>query len=289
MGDETVSVDLFPARPFDTVDPAVQAHQAKRAVARVALSAAAAAKTRWIPGAKVVDLSGSKGYGPFGSHGPFLGVCLHVNVDENGTSDAFWRNNPADVCPNFQVYKGPLLGNAGGYGVHQMLPLDWQPWCQQAGNYQYAAIETAGLVSQPLTDYQVGAIADILTYYHDEMGMPYQLANAPGQRGLITHAAGGAAWGGHPCPGTIRTAQRPAILEEADMPTVDEIADEVERRAKAQQSQLWTNPYGTMDDDLYGPGGHAPATYFRRNVNAIFKRLDAIDEALAALKPGGTP
>jgi hypothetical protein len=58
-------------------------------------------------------------------------------------------------------------------------------------------------------------IASLLTTYHDEMGMPYALANAPGVKGFGTHAMGGQSWGGHPCPGPIRTLQRSTMLAKA--------------------------------------------------------------------------
>lgn len=165
----------------------------------------------WLPGAAVHDLHPAIGNGPFGTHGPFLGVILHVNVDETGTPDSFWGpGNPGDVCPNFQVYKDG--------SIHQMLPLDWQPWCQIDGNFQYAAIETAGLPNEPLTDAQLHACAKIVRAYHEQMGMELRIADTPGAKGLGTHEMGGAAWGGHPCPGAIRSGQRRLILALA-MPT----------------------------------------------------------------------
>lgn len=123
--------------------------------------------------------------------------------------------------------------------------------CQADGNYSYAAIETAGLVNEPLTDYQLQQIAAICAVYNSEMGMPLTLANAPGQRGLITHAAGGGAWGGHPCPGTIRTAQRALILSLAkggDVPLV-----------KSDLDQIWAYPITSQNT-----GRTAPAADFLR-------------------------
>jgi hypothetical protein len=160
---------------------------------------------QWLPGASRLDLSvapWSRGNGPFDR---FLGVILHVNVDENGTSDAFYETNPGQVTPTFQVYKD---GTA-----HQYLPLDWQPWCQVDGNYNYGAIETAGLPSEPLTDAQCATIGRILAFYHSQLGMQLTVADTPGQAGLGWHGMGGAAWGGHTgCPGELRKAQRPHLL-----------------------------------------------------------------------------
>lgn len=162
----------------------------------------------WLDGAHVHDLHPAIGNGPFTR---FLGVILHVNVDEAGTPDSFWGSgNAGSVCPNFQVYKDG--------SIHQMLPLNWQPWCQVDGNFNYAAVETAGMPGEPLTDAQVAAVGRICRAYHDLFSMPLKVANAPGDAGLGTHAMGGAAWGGHSCPGDIRTAQRAAILAAAQPP-----------------------------------------------------------------------
>lgn len=176
--------------------------------------------TQWLPGATVHDLHPGIGNGPFGIDGrTFLGVILHVNVSENGTPASFWGNgNPGQVCPNFQVFKDG--------SIDQMLPLNWSPWCQIDGNFNYAAIETAGMPNEPLTAAQLEACARIVRAYRDVLGMELRVADQPGQRGLGTHEMGGAAWGGHVCPGAIRTAQRREIIALAEgdpMPTVDEI------------------------------------------------------------------
>jgi hypothetical protein len=158
--------------------------------------------TKWLSGAKVMDLSGSRGNGPFRD---FLGVCIHVNVDENGTPDSFWRNNPGQVTPNFQIYKDG--------SVHQILPFNWQPWCQVDGNFNYAAIEFAGMPNEPMTHAQLVSGAKILRVYHNEMDMALKLANHPGERGLAGHRIGGISWGGHSCPGDVRMNQRDDMLK----------------------------------------------------------------------------
>lgn len=193
----------------------------------------------WLDGATVHDLSGSKGNGPFGNNGSFLGVILHVNEDENGTSDSFFEagppTNPADVCPNFQVYKDG--------SIHQYLPLDWQPWCQIVGNFRYAAIETAGLHSEPLTAAQCASIAKILVAYKNHLGMQLLVANSPGEPGLGTHQMGGSDWGGHACPGVIRQGQRQHILDLAAGKK-----DGVEEMSAADVTKLLTAVAALTDD-----------------------------------------
>lgn len=161
--------------------------------------------TEWLDWCHKHDLSGRRGNGPFGQ---FLGVVLHVNESEHGTPVSWFAadppTNPDYVTPTFQVFKDGR--------VAQFLPLDWQPWCQIDGNYHYGAIETAGLHTEPLTDAQLHAIAKLISAYEDRFGVVLHVTDTAGQPGFGTHAMGGAAWGGHPCPGTIRAAQRHKIL-----------------------------------------------------------------------------
>lgn len=150
--------------------------------------------------------------GPFGS--TVMGVVLHVNVDESGTPDSFYQAdppaNPSSVTPNFQVYKSEAAG-----GTHQYLPLNWSSWAQADGNSWGPSIETAGLVDEPFTDYQITAIAKIYRAAADAFGLPYQVTDDLAVHGLGTHAMGGISWGGHPCPGDLRAAQRTAIIDAA--------------------------------------------------------------------------
>jgi hypothetical protein len=150
-----------------------------------------------------------KGNGPFGSGLP-LGWVLHVN-ESNGNLDGFFAGdqqvNPSSVCPNFQVYKDGT--------VHQHLPLLFSPWCQVDGNATYCAVETEGYATEPLTPQQVTALARLHNAYHTFAGIPDAMAIKPGDRGIGVHSMGGAAWGGHSCPGPIRDGQRVAIIQTA--------------------------------------------------------------------------
>lgn len=159
----------------------------------------------WLDWVNQVPVTG-KGNGEFGNGLP-LGWVLHVN-QSNGDLDDYFRagtdRNAGQVCPNFQVYKNGA--------VHQHLPLNWSPWCQADGNYQYAAIETEGYDYEPLTIQQIQSLGRLHAEYRNHLGVQDVAANSPGQRGIGIHVMGGAAWGGHTCPGTIRTAQRPSII-----------------------------------------------------------------------------
>lgn len=190
----------------------------------------------WLSYAHRYDLSSSKGYGPF-APGKFLGVVVHVNVGK--TTDAFFANNPDDVCPNFQIYKDG--------SIHQYLPLNWQPWCQRAGNQTFAAIETEGYPAEGYTVQQVTAIARVLREYQIRMGLKPIITNSPYQPGIGTHSMGGAAWGGHACPGDIRAAQRVAIIKAMGIPTP------APAPAPVSKAPPWPLPYNHYFGLITGP------------------------------------
>lgn len=165
----------------------------------------------WMPGVHHRSLVGRSN----GSHNAVAGwhptgVVLHVNdspVGSRGTSiDWYAAGGGSDsVCPTWQVYPDGE--------TWQLLPANVQPWCQAAGNSWGLAIETGGNHAEPLTGKAVAAAAAIMRWVHDEWGIPLQVTDHPSRPGLGTHKMGGQAWGGHPCPGTIRAAQRQQILD----------------------------------------------------------------------------
>lgn len=121
--------------------------------------------------------------------------------------------------------------------VRQYQDLRHDSWAQADGNDTYWSCETEGDPSEPLTDTQLDALAA----WHVWSGTADAIATVPGQRGVGTHQMGGAAWGGHACPGPLRAAQRPEIIRRAqilrggvDMPLTDaeitRIADVIETR-----------------------------------------------------------
>lgn len=151
----------------------------------------------WLPQAQQIDLSATHGYGPFQQ--PFLGVIVHVNQSNGDLAN--YVQNSSDVCPNFQVYKDG--------SIEQYLPINNQPWCQTAGNQQYAAVETEGYNTESWTGPQLDSVALILAMYHAQMNLTMALAEQPGDNGVGWHGMGGIAWGNHPgCPGDQRKAQR---------------------------------------------------------------------------------
>lgn len=163
----------------------------------------------WMPGARHHDMSRSRGNGRFNAMNPMRGYVLHVN-DVYGDTSASWfiaGGGNDSVCPNFQVYRDGT--------IWQFLPGAWRPWCQRNGNDAYGAIETGGKSSQPFTRQQMASVARILAWLHQHHGLHLQAANHPGDRGLGTHRMGGGSWGGHDCPGSIRTGERGPLLRMA--------------------------------------------------------------------------
>ena len=135
---------------------------------------------------------------------PRLGVVLHVN-ESDGPSLYNWIAGNHGMSCHFQVAKDGT--------VEQYIDTDNGSWCQVNGNDTYLSIETQGFHTEALTDAQVHAIALLMSWVHATHAIPLQLAEQPGQPGLIWHGAGGNSWGGHfDCPGEPRKTQRVQIL-----------------------------------------------------------------------------
>ncbi len=128
--------------------------------------------------------------------------------------------------------------------VAQYQDLRHDSWAQVGGNDSYWSCETEGNPSEPLTEAQLDALAA----WHVWSGTVDAIATVPGQRGIGTHAMGGAAWGGHECPGAIRAAQRPEILRRAAaLRQGDPVTqDEIDRIAVAVLKRMagWQPPTG---------------------------------------------
>lgn len=162
------------------------------------------ATPRWLPSGARPD--GQTYYG-----GPLTrsrGVVFHVNA---GDGDPYnWWTDPA----NPSVASAHLQIMATGELV-QYVRLDTVAWAQGAGNSDWHSVETQGWPDKPLTGPQFETFARLLAWGHGAWGWPLQVTDTPAGTGLGTHAMGGMAWGGHACPGTIRAAQRPALLDRA--------------------------------------------------------------------------
>lgn len=152
------------------------------------------------------------------------GAVFHVNAG-NGDPYNWWTNrtNPHVASAHLQIMKTGQL--------KQYVPLDRVAWAEVAGNGEWHSVETEGFPTEPLTGPQFDTFARLLAWGHTSpWAWPLQVCDDPAGHGLGTHEMGGAAWGGHACPGPIRAGQRPALL------------------ARAQQ--LLTPPSTVQEDDM---------------------------------------
>jgi hypothetical protein len=95
--------------------------------------------------------------------------------------------------------------------IEQYVPLNRWSWAQGAGNGEWMSFESEGKPEDPLTDAQLTELAK----WHVWCGAADTVTNSPSGQGIGTHSMGGAAWGGHACPGPIRAAQRKEIIRRA--------------------------------------------------------------------------
>lgn len=136
-----------------------------------------------------------------------LGLVLHVEQGSEAGTAAWFCNPKSQASSHFGVAKTGA--------VDQFVDTSLQSWAQAAGNASYWSVETEGFATEPLTDAQVQAVADLYRWLHSqpEAAFDFVLAEKPGGLGLGWHGMGAAAWGGHTgCPGDLRKAQRARIL-----------------------------------------------------------------------------
>jgi hypothetical protein len=190
----------------------------------------------YLPGAVWRPISYRAAAGLFTT--PPLGYIPHVPVC-NGSLFRFFNGL---VSPN-RKFSTAWIAKDGHSEQYQSL--DMKPWAQAAGNGQYHAFEVEGYPNEPYTAAQI----ETLAIWHNFLGCPDVLANAPGQRGVGTHYMGGAAWGGHTCPDPVagagpRSRQRGAIIAraqalrtpEVDMPLTPAEMDAIAIKAA---DQVW--------------------------------------------------
>ena len=169
--------------------------------------------------------------------------------------------------------------------VKQYQDLRHDSWAQVAGNDSYWSCETEGNPSEPLTSAQLDALAA----WHVWSGTADQLAEKPGQRGVGTHQMGGAAWGGHACPGPIRAGQRAEILRRARILRTS--GGTVTTLAPQDVQLLWNAGMPVTGENLNAQTVLARA-YMNTNaliarVEQLIDQVDQVQADLAAIKAGG--
>jgi hypothetical protein len=138
------------------------------------------------------------------------GLVVHVQVGD-GSGYGEFSDPTNEVSSTWQILKdGTVL---------QFVDADYIAWAQMAGNPDYNSVETEGYPTEPLTDAQCQALADLIVWGHRTYGWPLALVDHGGS-GITTHAhypsgVPDPAWGDHACPGPVRAGQLPAILSAA--------------------------------------------------------------------------
>jgi hypothetical protein len=172
--------------------------------------------------------------GSWGS-GAIQGVVMHTMVGNlPGTITVF--NEPA-----FQASAHFGIDQQGN--IHQFGPIGkgWIAWAEEAGNAAWYSIEHAddGDPANPLTGAQITASAQLLEVLSRFAGFPLQVTDSTTGTGYGTHVMGGAAWGGHTCPGPgPRAGQRAQIVALAQAIRSGTIAPSVREWTTAGMSSL---------------------------------------------------
>lgn len=147
--------------------------------------------------------------GSWGS-GDMNGVVMHTMVGSLPGTIAVFNEASYQASAHFGI------DQAGQ--IHQFGPIGkgWIAWAQVAGNLAWYSIEHAddGNTGNPLTANQLAASAQVVEALSAFAGFPLQVTDSVDGRGYGTHVMGGAAWGGHTCPGPgPRAGQRQEIID----------------------------------------------------------------------------
>jgi hypothetical protein len=150
-------------------------------------------------------------------------VVIHT-ADGSFEGTISWQKNPdADNSSHFVVDVDGKIAQVNDTAI--------ESGAQILGNPFSIAIENAGNENTPLTAAQIEANARILAKAHQVHGIPLQITNRVGTRGLGHHSMGaesGVRWGHSQCPGEIIKAQKPAILARAIQIVAGNVAPEGE-------------------------------------------------------------
>ncbi|MFB7169907.1 N-acetylmuramoyl-L-alanine amidase [Streptomyces sp. NPDC056254] len=134
------------------------------------------------------------------------GLVLHVQEGENSLHSHF-------SDPSVQSSAHFWVSQSGE--IEQYVSAHDRAWAQGTGNPSWLSVETSGFANRPLTAQQVDSVARIYAWGMAQHGWPLEPATTPLGRGLGVHRMGGRAWGGHSCPGPLRSAQTGEILTAA--------------------------------------------------------------------------
>jgi N-acetylmuramoyl-L-alanine amidase len=147
--------------------------------------------------------------GKYPPTGKIRGVVMHTMLGNLPGTVASFNDPHRQASAFFGVAQGGLIWQFGPVGK------GWEAWAQVAGNLEWYSIEHAdnGHTTTPLTSQQVTASAQLVECLSAFAGFPLQVTDSVTGHGYGTHVMGGAAWGGHTCPGPgPRAGQRDDII-----------------------------------------------------------------------------
>jgi hypothetical protein len=214
-------------------------------------------------------------------------IVVHMYVVEHIAEGSYagtisWVRNPSSgVSCHFVVAKDGRCA--------QMVDTSIRAWTQRKGNPYSISIENEGHLPAALTPQQVEKSAQILARAHQVHGIPLQITNRVGIRGLGHHSMGsesGVDWGHSQCPGAAIKAQKPLILAQA-VAIVN--GDDMAFKAAADLfAKLLFDDWDPTDLKAWEAAGGDPAVYallgeHGSDRNKLRQHLDAQDAAIAAL------
>lgn len=145
-----------------------------------------------------------------------IGFVVHVQQGDSSLY-GFFDNPSAQVSAHFWCSKSGAL--------EQYLDTDLIAWAEAEGNASYASCEFEGFDTESMTPAQIVMGGRLAGWLSSVEGWPVVGPVTHGSPGITPHCNPNGtpdpAWGNHPCPGTIRLGQIPAIVAAAH-PTPDQ-------------------------------------------------------------------
>ncbi len=174
------------------------------------------------------------------------GFVPHCQVG-NGSLQAFFSNPATQASAHFWCSKTGTL--------EQYVDTQDMAWAEAAGNPYFWSCEFEGQVDEPMTSQQLDMGGRLIAWLYGLHTFPLVVNTSPDGQGITPHYAGGAAWGGHSCPGPTRFQQFDELIL-ATLRYLDEGDDMTPDEMKAVLNDWWTlmaapgHVLGNITDDL---------------------------------------
>lgn len=209
------------------------------------------------------------------------GFVPHCQVG-NGSLADFFNRSATQASTHFWISKTGVL--------EQYVDTDDKAWAEGAGNAYFISSEFEGQVDEPMTSQQLDMGGRLIAWTYQNVGQfPLAVNEHPDGQGITPHYAGGAAWGGHSCPGPLRFQQYPELILAAlrymdegddDMTDaqMDQLVDKVIARIQAMPAYTFA-PVNQAANDIVGT--LAPAIAAIGKASGANIDADAIVDELA--------